>query len=170
MGKQKGQNQKCSPFWIATKLHDMLCILSFLLSYWCSRTMSCVSWTWHCSPGCGSDSVRQLFSFQLFLSVPPYSWHEQSRGSKSGRTAAGFISRMLCSGLKSGWRSRAFFYQKREARLNLIVSGLFKEVFWFGALNMKPEGLNIVFKSWPNGSIQWNSSRNNHLNFLHFHA
>lgn len=58
----------------------------------------------------------------------------------------------------------------RKKRLNSIVSGLFRKVFWFGALNMEPEGLNIVFKSWPNGTTQWNPNWKNHLNFLNFHA
>lgn len=66
MGKQKGLNRECSPFCTHHKAASHgLCILSLLLlSFWCSWTLYCVSWAWHCSPGCGTGSVRQLpFSF-----------------------------------------------------------------------------------------------------------
>lgn len=56
----------------------------------------------------------------------------------------------------------------RKKRLNLIVSRLLRKVFWFGALKMEPEGLNIVFKSWPNGTIQWNPQMEKSFEFPKF--
>lgn len=119
-------------------LDTVLCILSMALQPWL--------WHWQC------QAAANLFP-ELFSSVPPYSWHAHSGGSKSCTIAADFISGKLCTGLKSGWRSRAFPSQKGEAGLNFIVSGLCRKVFWFGSLNMEPEVLNTVFKSWPNDII-----------------
>lgn len=87
-------------------LHSLLpatFILVFLDTVLCTLSMALQPWLWHWQ--CQAAAI--LFP-ELFSSVPPYSWHAQSGGSKSCRIAAGFISGELCTGLKSGWRSRAF--------------------------------------------------------------
>lgn len=141
----------------------------------CSLALHCVSRARHCSPGSGAGSVNKCRQLPcIVLNYWRYCHHCHCAAGVHGAEDKSHVGSLLqdsgglytaAGGLarepQSGWRSREFPHQKKEAGLNLSTSGLCRKVFRFGVLDMEPEVLNTVFKSCPNDSIQGTSSRTN---------